>query len=389
MKKFYFFLLLNVFITQIFSQKNIICTSKIPNDYNRVYQEILDDQSPPYLGESYYLWDNGKVLVVKFLNGSSKLRQTFATQLQEIEKYTNLKFRITETGDSHFRIAFTNNNILFSEIGTMALMHSQEVATAEMDSTNFYINPMLFKAMSLHIIGHMIGLQDEIFAQSFKYEYWEKNYTSFFTEDEKLQKFIDKYSFNHSNQIKYDDLSIMASSLNYSSTKNKSSIKWNNQLSVNDRMLLASLYSKENDTTTAKPKTVVNFKNLQIQFSKANEGYLFYPQFSFCNKTNTVFYFSIFIVDEDGHNVRTEENEYSLAGRLGASRIVKNIVGDVKNVNNANGKDLQFYIPQQLLKLNNDKKLFAVFKVFQFNGYNANETYTCLYQSKMFALPQQ
>lgn len=374
MKKYLLLITLVCLYQKAFSQKNIICTShKAPESFS-VYNRILDNITEASLADSYYLWDIDKTLYVKFLNGSQALQQQFEKNIKEIETYANVKFRVVN-GESNIRVKFSNNSVVFSEIGTRANLHSQEEATAELDSTSFQKNPKLFKALVLHTACHILGFQDEIFAtnQGIKLnkQIFQKNYPSLFKDTTSFELLQSKYLFNCANQPKYNASSILVAPLSKQIAISPTATNWNLSFSESDKLLLSALYPKKHKSTdTLKQHSTINFKNLVVKYVKEKQGFLIYPQFSFHGSPTSTFHFAFFVVDENGKEIKVDYGDFenNLAGRLGDSKTFVRISEQHNAVNQNELSDIQFFILNTSFPINSpNKKLFAVFKVYEFN----------------------
>lgn len=393
MKKYLLLVALACFCQQVFSQKNIICTNSKHKESTRLYSVIMDSKSNACFSDGYYLWDNGKTLCIKFLNGSKVLKQQFEKHLKEIETYANIKFRVVES-ESHIRVKFSNNSTVFSEIGTIANLRMQEEATAELDSTNFQKNPKLFRALVLHIACHMLGFQDEIFATTqgakLNKQSFQKNYPSLFKDTTSFELFQSKYLFNCVNQPKYDASSILVAPLSKQIAINSTAISWNLSFSENDKLLLSALYPKKHKSTdTIKQHSTINFKNLVIKYVKEKQGFLIYPQFNFYGSPTSTFHFAVFVVDEHGKEIMVDYGDFenNLAGRLGDGKTFARIFNKPFTVNDKQLCDIQFFIREKyILSSPKNKKRFIVFKVFE--DFDGTEQAKTLFESKPFVISE-
>jgi hypothetical protein len=246
MKRIIFLLLIiYTLTTKLQAQQSVVC---LTNQYNPHYSNGLGwEGKSAALADNHFLWDNGKILNVKFLSGSNQIQQTVQQIIKEFEHYVNLKFQFVEDL-SNIRIDFNNQKIISSAIGTMSLMFEQEESTLTID-TSFYKNKAVFRMLVLHTLCHAIGIQDEIIDEAISWNtnnlktYFStlKNNKSHYLTIEELQQ---KYLLNYTSTMKYDSASIMTAPLPKSFTQSTTTVKWNTTFSQNDKQHLAALYSK-------------------------------------------------------------------------------------------------------------------------------------------------
>ena len=133
-----------------FGQKQVVCLSPKMNaptsfDTSRFYF------SAGLADNYYYYWDNGKTLYVKFLNGSSALQQKSQGIIKQWEQYANIHFKfVNDHEPAHFRIDFSNRGYIKSQIGTYAMMLTQQEPTMIIDTTTFN-NTKFMQAIILQI----------------------------------------------------------------------------------------------------------------------------------------------------------------------------------------------------------------------------------------------
>ncbi len=246
------------------------------------------------LADNYYLWDNGKTIYIKFMNGSEVLKTQTQKIIKELEHFVNLKFE-SVSGMSNIRIDFNNQQIVASALGTMSNMYPQGESTLTIDTTYSH-NKSFFRSLVLHTINHAIGIQDEIIDQS---TILDDNGINHFFNSSKIkwsfctdkEKYFRKYSFNFSNTLKHDPNSIMNIPLSKNFLNKEILIKWNKEFSQKDLSVLGSLYPKQKIYTDS-TKPVIKFQDLIIKNSLTKKGFSFYPQFNFLvSNTSAVYEF--------------------------------------------------------------------------------------------------
>lgn len=368
------------------SQGNIIC---LANQCNPHYSRGVGwNGKMASMADNYFLWDNGKILNVKFLSGSKTLQQSVQHIIQEFEQYVNLKFQLVED-HAHIRIDFNNQKIISSALGTMCMMLEQQESTLTID-TSLYTNKTVFRMLVLHTLCHSIGIQDEIIDESISWNinklktYFSalKNYKSYFLQSEKLQQ---KYLLNFTNSMKYDAGSIMTAPIPKMFIQSTTTVKWNTTFSQKDIQHLAALYPKQITKKVDSTVPVLRFENLVMKFSVAKQGVSFYPQFELttCNK-NTAYNMFLFVYNEQGEPLHSESEIYNLDNQLGDVFVVERCIGNEGKVNSPKLDGIQFFLPDYLIKrISKKSKLFVSFKVY-YQDYDYEGKW--LYESKMFEL---
>lgn len=382
------FLLLIIYTvtTQLQAQQAVVCLTK---QYNPHYSNGLGWKGKSAaLADNYFLWDNGKILNVKFLSGSKALRQTVQQITKELEQYVNLKFQFVEDL-SNIRIDFNNKKIISSALGTMSNMFEQGESTLTID-TSFYKSKAVFRMLVLHTLCHAIGIQDEIIDEAVNWN--TNNLKSYFSSIKNeasigltMEDFQQKYLLNFTSSMKYDAASLMTAPLPKTFIQSATTVKWNATFSQKDKQHLAALYPKRASAKVDSTIPVINFKNLVIKHSAAKQGVSFYPQFELttCNK-NTVYNLLLFVYDEQGKPLYNDNELYSLDKQLGDVFVLERCTGNEGKTNSPKLDGIQFFLPDYLIKRTaTQPKLFVSFKVY-YQNYDYEGKW--LYESKLFEL---
>jgi len=99
------------------------------------------------------LWENGKTLRVKFLEGTVAEQDFVKRVAVKWSEYANLKFEFTNDIDAEIRITFDDNDGAWSAVGTDSLQAPFSQPTMNLG--------WLDEAVVLHEFGHAIGLAHE------------------------------------------------------------------------------------------------------------------------------------------------------------------------------------------------------------------------------------
>lgn len=359
------FILISTIISRtVIAQKSIICLAERMNQstsFDTSYFHLVRG-----LADNFYLWDNGKTLYIKFLNGSSVLQEKTKIIAKQWEQYANMHFQFVEEGSSNIRIKFTDNGYIYSAIGTLENIYSQNEATMLLDTNDF----KNLQGNVLHLFGHVLGLQDEVYVSQNKISWNMEKIDNFFNTSKPViekQSFINKYTSNFANAIKYDELSIMLAPIPNIYATNKRVAAWNKVLSEADKKAIGALYPKERinyDSLKGKP----SLKFFDLKIVKKN-GFSFFPIFDFSNigSRNRV-YFSIVFVNKNGESIKAVDEDYNMNKQVGTFIEPSFMQGSFKQINKNRLSDVQFFIPQLIFnKIEVNKGVFAVFKAFYFD----------------------
>lgn len=379
-----FFLVQNILIS--FSQPMIQCLTKQHNTH--VSLGFGWNGKSAGLADNYFLWENGKTIYIKFLNGSEGLKRETKKNIKELEQFTNLKFEFVK-GESNIRIDFNNQKIIASALGTISNWYPQEESTLTID-TSFYKKKSFFRSLVIHTINHAIGIQDEIIDQSSLFN--ENSINDFFNTIKKKwpycidkQDYTRKYSFNFSNTLRHDQNSIMQIPLSEKFSSSKKIQKWNNNFSQKDVAILASLYPKSQKIYTDSTKPIIKFEDLVIKKSLPKKGFSIYPKLSFLvSNTCIVYEFLLFVYNDKGQTIQQFDDIYNLDGQLGDVFVSPPSIIKKQTVNLEKLDGIEFFIPHYYLTQNSSsKKISVVFKIY-YNDFNYETQ--LLFESKPYQI---
>lgn len=100
----------------------------------------VDTTKPRGVSDNYHTWENGKVLLVKFMPGGSKvLRDKVMQNAKEWQKYANITFKFVPdtTKNTDIRIKLGKGLGHNSAVGTEAKFRSQTTQTMNFDTLYF------------------------------------------------------------------------------------------------------------------------------------------------------------------------------------------------------------------------------------------------------------
>ncbi len=373
-----------------------------------MFQEV-DTTKPRGVSDNYHTWENGKVLLVKFMPGGSKnLRDKVILCAREWEKHANIIFKFVPdtTTTTNIRIRLGKGYGHNSAVGTEANFRPQANPTMNFDTLYFadadyyvaslqkkgfkppynlnqLINEMKvdpnhwqnaeLKRVVTHEFGHALGLLHE---QSYPGAVnWKKTDSiyNYYYQTQGWDK--DKVDFNvfevsnqfYTNGTQYDPKSIMHYSIQPWETNDGYSVNQNYDLSSGDKTLIAALYPKgQKESLKVVPKVdIVNFSKLNVVNNTDKNGLSIFPSFDL--KTNSklgTVYFVARLAFEDGYYVKTDNTHYNWGGTA-ATYMKMNLLPNTKTSYNKSGKtNLELFFPFNEMPELKGKKVMVVFAVY-------------------------
>ena len=371
--------------------------------------KVVDTTAGRGVSDVYHTWDNGSVLLVKFMPGGGKvLRDKVMQSAKQWEAYANITFKFVPdntTEKTAIRIRLTQGSGHNSAVGTEANFRSQTDQTINFDTLYFadgeyYVNKLKGKGLKppynwdqvqeemrsdpnhwdnieltrvvTHEFGHALGLlHEQSFPGAVKWNKSDSVY-NYYKETQGWDR--DKVDFNvfevaeqfYTNGTVYDPKSIMHYSVDASETTNGYSVKTNYYLSDGDKKLIAALYPKgKAESDLAVPKVyITNFAKLTVVNDTKRKGLVIQPTFDL--KTNSKLgqvYFAARLVDEDGYYIRTA-NQYYNWGGTAATYKKMNLLPNSKVSYNKTTKNFELFFPFDQMPELNGKKIVVAFAVY-------------------------
>ncbi|NSL89451.1 matrixin family metalloprotease [Chitinophaga sp. Mgbs1] len=253
MKRKPLFFLLSLMVAAVTSCKKSENTATPQQEQSKSAVRVCIDKSDPGkrvstegVAVNASLWANGKVIRVKFLNGSTFLRNKVKTYAKVWENYANITFSfVNDNQAADLKVKFSNDQTSWSYVGTDALGVSGETVhfgwfDANTDDTEF-------SRTVTHEFGHAIGLAHEQSSPAANIQWNKPVVYAYYAQFGWSQQDVDynvfyKYSASTTTYSSYDPASIMQYPIDPSFTTNGFSVGWNTVLSATDKTFIGSIY---------------------------------------------------------------------------------------------------------------------------------------------------
>jgi predicted Zn-dependent protease len=344
---------------------------------------LLDTSDSRAMADNYYLWDNGKVITVKFIGegGSPKLREKIKVAAKEWEKYANLTFNFIESGEANIRIRVTDNGGCNSVVGTVALGIAPEEKTMNIDTNHFYQNRICIDKYLTqtiqHEFGHAIGLLHE---HSYKGKiqwnkevvYREVKLSNGWSKEAVDFQIFKEYEGLYTNGFAYDPLSIMHYGYPANWTANNIEIKSNFKLSEMDKATVSLLYPKTTLRANEFPRfSVSNFSPTKVVKNDLRKGLLIYPSFNLttAGRVGTIVLIA-YVLDENKNTVAKQSDPTKAVCGILSGKLQPGLKASINKLN----QEYEIYIPFSDFP-SNLKEYSVDFRVYLIDELNNERKY--------------
>ncbi len=201
--------------------------------------------------ERMKLWENGRTLKVKFLDGKPAVQAKVMAIAKEWEQIANLKLQLVDSGAAQIRISFAEKGFSWSTVGTDALT----VASSKPTMNYGWLEPDTelreYQRVVRHEFGHALGMIHEhqnpaaqgqipwdkpkVYAY-YAQQGWNKDDVDF--------NIFQLYTEDSTNHTAFDPTSIMEYAIPDSLTIGSYAIGWNTEFSPQDIAFMKRQYPK-------------------------------------------------------------------------------------------------------------------------------------------------
>lgn len=201
--------------------------------------------------ERFELWENGRTLRVKFLDGLPSVQERVRDIAAEWEDVVNLRLQFVTSGSAEIRISFAEQGFSWSTVGTDALTVPRTQPTMNYGWLEPSTEEVEYQRVVRHEFGHALGMihehQNPAAAGKIPwdkpkvYAYYARQGWS--REDVDANVF-DVYDADLTNFSEYDPTSIMQYAIPDELTIGDYEVGWNTELSPTDISFMRSQYPR-------------------------------------------------------------------------------------------------------------------------------------------------
>ena len=199
--------------------------------------------------EKLKLWDNGRRLRVKFIDGVPEVQDKVAKIAKEWETVANIHLDFVTGTASELRVSFAEKGFSWSTVGTDALTVGRTKATVNFGWLDPSTAMREYQRVVRHEFGHALGMIHEHQNPAAQGVIpWDKPkvYAYYalqgWSKDDVDTNIFEVYSEDSTNHTEFDPTSIMEYAIPDSLTKGSYSIGWNTELSALDVEFMRQQY---------------------------------------------------------------------------------------------------------------------------------------------------
>jgi hypothetical protein len=199
--------------------------------------------------ERLRLWENGKRLRVRFLDGDPVVQQKVGAIAAEWEQHTNLMLDVVRDGAAEIRISFRDIGFSWSTVGTDSLTRPRSQPSMNYGWLKPTTGEREYRRVVLHEFGHALGMIHEHqnptaagripWDRPKVYEYYARQGWSRRDVDENI---FEVYAEDTTNFTTFDPASIMEYPVPDELTVGSYAIGWNTELSPSDKEFMRRQY---------------------------------------------------------------------------------------------------------------------------------------------------
>jgi len=201
--------------------------------------------------ERMKLWENGRTLKVKFLDGDPAVQAKVQAVAREWEAIANLKLEFVGSGTAQIRVSFAEQGFSWSTVGTDALTVAASKATMNYGWLEPDTPLREYQRVVRHEFGHALGMIHEHQNPAAQGQIpWDKPkvYAYYaqqgWTKEDVDFNIFEVYSEDSTNHTAFDPTSIMEYAIPDSLTIGSYAVGWNTEFSAMDISFMKRQYPK-------------------------------------------------------------------------------------------------------------------------------------------------
>ncbi|HPN58985.1 MAG TPA: M12 family metallopeptidase [Chitinophagaceae bacterium] len=388
---------------------------------------MADTTTGRSVSDNYKTWENGAVLLVKFMNntGSPAIRERITRYAKEWEKFANIKLNFvpdnTPTTNIRIRLGSRRDKLGHnSAVGIDNDQRAQARQTMNLDTSDFldhdfflndlktggpfykflvakgkdmksYTYPQFYndvidfpsplprfaekvaKGTTMHEFGHALGLlHEQSYPGAIKwnkdtvYKYYEQYDWDKAKTDFNVLEISEQF---FTNGTAYDPKSIMHYSIPAWQTVDGYSVDENYEMSDGDKKIIAAIYPKDKKISAlAVPKvTVSNFVKLEVKKDDVKKALIITPYFNVRTgaKLANAYYVARLTTEDGQYYIATKSLKFNWGGFSGTYLKMNLLPNTKKTYNKLAKKDLQLVLPYKEIPELAGKNFRVEFTVYQ------------------------
>ena len=209
------------------------------------------------------MWKAGKILKVRFLDGSKYVQKKVKKYAMEWQKFANISFEFGDFDNAEIRISFSGNGS-WSYVGTDALLINMSKPTMNFGWFTDETSEQEFSRTTLHEFGHALGCIHEHqhpgggipWDKEAVYRYYER--TNGWNKSKVDHNIFTKYKSKELTNSEYDSASIMHYAIPNELTIGDWESSWNTGFSDTDKQFIREAYPFPGDGIFQQVKRVVD-----------------------------------------------------------------------------------------------------------------------------------
>lgn len=225
--------------------------------------------------ERLKLWDSGRTIRVKYLDGLGEVQEKVTSIAKEWEQVTNLTLRFVTSGAAEIRISFEDKGFSWSTVGTDALTVPGSQPTMNYGWLEPTTSTQEYQRVVRHEFGHALGMIHEHQNPAAQGQIpWDRpKVYAYYAQQGWSQEDVDfnifqTYAEELTNHTQFDPTSIMQYAVPDALTIGSYAIGWNIALSALDREFMLRQYPR---STPGVQELVVNGERVETDLTTSGE----------------------------------------------------------------------------------------------------------------------
>lgn len=225
--------------------------------------------------ERLKLWENGRTIRVKYLDGLGDVQQKVTAIAKEWERVTNLSLKFVASGTAEIRISFLDKGFSWSTVGTDALTVPRSRPTMNYGWLEPNTSLREYERVVRHEFGHALGMIHEHQNPAAQGQIpWDRpKVYAYYAQQGWSQEDVDfnifqTYAEELTNHTQFDPTSIMQYAVPDALTIGSYAIGWNIALSALDREFMLRQYPR---STPGVQELVVNGERVETDLTTSGE----------------------------------------------------------------------------------------------------------------------